>query len=112
MATVGLHDESLGISAVWGKCFTADRQTYGHVLDPRTGRPVHRAMMAAVILPNATETDALSTALLVLGAEGFPLLQRLRPAVRAVVAAADGGLAALGVGCATSPSGVSGPADS
>jgi thiamine biosynthesis lipoprotein ApbE len=40
------------------------------VLDPRVGRPVEGAVLAAAVLPSATEADALSTALLVLGDDG------------------------------------------
>jgi FAD:protein FMN transferase len=98
-AVVPLRDESLSVSAVWGKTFTAAGQTYGHVMDPRTGAPAARALMAAVVLPSATETDALSTALLTLGPEGQPLLAGRRPGVKTfllyhrgqeLVAAADG----------------------
>jgi len=97
LATVALRDESLGISAVWGKSFTTGHQTYGHVLDPRTGRPAQPAVLAAVILPSATETDALSTALLTLGAEGLPMLEQLRPGLRALVASGrPDGIASVG----------------
>jgi thiamine biosynthesis lipoprotein len=85
LATVELRDTSLGVSAVWGKSFVQSGATYGHVLDPRTGRPVVRAGVAAVSLPHANESDAFSTALLTLGMAGLPLLQRLRPGVRAWV---------------------------
>ncbi|MDO8685007.1 MAG: FAD:protein FMN transferase, partial [Armatimonadota bacterium] len=40
---------------------------FGHVIDPRTGYPSQNAVLAAVVCPDATEGDALSTALLVLG---------------------------------------------
>ena len=36
---VRLRDEALSVSAVWGRSFEAGGKTYGHVLDPRTGRP-------------------------------------------------------------------------
>lgn len=65
LPTISLRDEALSISAVWGRSFQKDGQTLGHVLDPRTGQPVTGALLAAVVLPSATETDALSTALLV-----------------------------------------------
>jgi thiamine biosynthesis lipoprotein ApbE len=58
------------------------------VLDPRTGQPVANAVMAAVVLPSATETDALSTALLVVGAEGHEKIARLRPSMRTLVVGA------------------------
>lgn len=97
LATMELRDESLGLSAVWGKSFVAGGQTYGHVLDARSGLPANRAELAAVILPSATETDALSTALLTLGPEGLPRLMQLRPDARALVAARrETGLAVFG----------------
>lgn len=85
LAEVPLCDESLGVSAVWGKAFHAGGQRFGHVLDPRSGEPVRRATLAAVALPSATESDALSTALLVLGEPGLETLARLRPGLRALV---------------------------
>ena len=65
---VPLKDEALSVSAVWGKSFASGGRRLGHVLDPRTGQPVQGAVLAAVVHPSATETDALSTALLVGGA--------------------------------------------
>jgi len=88
LAMVPLSDAALSVSAIRGKAFQAGTTTYGHVLDPRTGEPVHQADLAAVVLPEATETDALSTALLTLGREGLSLLERLRPGARALVAQA------------------------
>ena len=84
-AEVMLRDQALSISAVWGKSFEADGKKYGHVIDPRTGWPVNNAVQAAVVLPSATETDALSTALLVVGLEGHERVSRLRPEMRTMV---------------------------
>lgn len=67
LAIVQLQNESLSVSAVWGKAFEAGGRTYGHVLDPRLGRPVDGAVLAAVAAPSATVSDALSTAHLVDG---------------------------------------------
>jgi thiamine biosynthesis lipoprotein len=78
-ATIQLKDEELSVSAVWGKSFQSEGATLGHVLDPRSGRPVEGALLAAVALPSATETDAFSTALLVSGKEGYEQLLRIRP---------------------------------
>ncbi len=83
--TVSLHDEAMSVSAVWGKSFEMEGKTFGHVLDPRNGRPVSGAMLAAVVSPSAMETDALSTALLVLGAEGHDRVSRLRPGMRTLL---------------------------
>lgn len=92
LTTVELVDEALSVSAVWGKCFTDGHLTHGHVIDPRSGRPVDAAVMAAVVCPSATESDALATALLVLGPPGIELIAASRPGLRALVAArADSG---------------------
>ena len=68
--------------AVWGKAFQSENKILGHVIDPRTGHPADNAMLGAVILPSATETDAFSTALLVGGREALEILMPLRPAMR------------------------------
>src|SRR5438309_521284 len=78
LAVIPLIDEALSVSAVWGKSFAAGDRVYGHVIDPRKGEPVDGAVLAVVALPSATESDALSTALLVLGSEGHERVTRLR----------------------------------
>lgn len=85
LAVAMLEDSSLSVSAVWGKAFEANGKTLGHVLDPRKGHPVEGAVMTAVIAPSATEADALSTALLVLGRDGGALIDRLRERARMLV---------------------------
>jgi len=84
---VNLKDESLSVSATRGRSFEVDGKIFGHVIDSRTGAPVSGADLAAVILPSATETDALSTGLLTLGLEGASLIPELRPGMRALVVA-------------------------
>ena len=67
VAVVPIQDRSLAVSAVSGKAFEAGGTRYGHVLDPRLGRPIRGAVLAAVAGDSAAESDALSTALLVHG---------------------------------------------
>ena len=76
---IPLMNESLSVSAVWGRSFEMDGTQFGHVLDPRSGQPVRDTLLAAVVLPSATETDALSTALLTSGRGGFEPISVLRP---------------------------------
>jgi thiamine biosynthesis lipoprotein len=90
-AIVPLKDEALSVSAVWGKSFQSDNRIYGHVLDPRTGQPTDNARLAAVILPSATETDALSTALLVAGRSSLDHITGLRSHMRTLVAGQSDG---------------------
>ena len=85
LAVVPLRDESLSVSAVWGRSFQSGDDRFGHVIDPRTGQPVQSALLAALVLPSATESDALSTALLLEGPAGFAALTQARPMARALV---------------------------
>jgi len=89
LATVYLRDAALSVSAVHGKSFWARGRRFGHVLDPRTGWPVEKTLLAAAIAPSATDTDALSTALLVLGADGIALLAERFPKASFLVAEED-----------------------
>ncbi len=82
---VSIKDEAISVSAVWGRAFTSEGKLFGHVLDPRTGQPVANAVLAAVVLPSATETDALSTALLTLGREGQKRISEFRPGIRTLL---------------------------
>lgn len=90
LPVVRLRDESLSISAIWGRVFQADGRNFGHVIDPRTGQPVDGAWLSAVVLPAATETDALSTALLTLGATGLARVTGLRQGLRALLVTHSG----------------------
>ena len=85
LALVPLKDEALSVSAVWGKSFSAQGKTYGHIIDPRSGQPASHAMLSLVVLPSATETDALSTALLTLGGKGHDLIAGLRRGMRTLL---------------------------
>ncbi|MEW6158722.1 MAG: FAD:protein FMN transferase [Verrucomicrobiota bacterium] len=85
LAVIALENESLSVSAPAGKFFLAEGKSFGHVLDPRTGHPVQGAWLAAVVLPSATETDALSTALLTVGPDGFEAFAGLRPGMKSLV---------------------------
>lgn len=80
-----LLDRALSVSAPHGKCFTHDGVTYGHVLDPRPGAPAPGADLSVVCAPSATDTDALSTALLVLGEEFLPTLLERFPGADGMV---------------------------
>jgi thiamine biosynthesis lipoprotein len=74
---VELTDRALGVSGVHGRTTGGEDGTYGHVMDPRSGRPASCLRMAAVAGPTATDADALATALLVLGPPFEPDLRRM-----------------------------------
>jgi thiamine biosynthesis lipoprotein len=86
---VDLCETALSVSAVWGKSFASQGRTFGHILDARTGRPSQRAELAAINVPSAADSDALSTALLVEGPAGLSALASHRPDSRALVFARE-----------------------
>lgn len=67
LAIVELSNESLSVSAVWGKFFTLEGKTYGHVIDPRTGWPSQEALLGAAVVSSAADSDALSTIVMLVG---------------------------------------------
>jgi thiamine biosynthesis lipoprotein len=89
LAFVDLQDESLSVSAVWGKYFEREGRKFGHVIDPRSGQPVESNLLAALILPSGLETDALSTALLVDGKAAMDRIISLRPEARLLLVQAS-----------------------
>jgi thiamine biosynthesis lipoprotein len=63
-----LSDVSLSVSATWGRIVKTPLGGWrSHVLDPTTGLPVRGLHRAVVTGPSATDTEALSTGLLVAG---------------------------------------------
>lgn len=92
LGVVELRDESLSVSGVWGgKSFAQGGRSYGHLIDPRTGHPAEAAVFSAVVLSSATESDALSTALLVAGLAGHARIAALRPGMWTLVAREEAG---------------------
>ncbi len=71
-----LLDESLSVSATWGRTLEVSGIQRGHVIDPRSGEPIPGPCMAAVVCPLAADSDALSTAFLVLGLAGRDRIQQ------------------------------------
>jgi len=58
---------------------------YSHILDPRSGQPVAAPASVTVIAPDALTSDALATALTVLGAERGLALAESLPGVEALI---------------------------
>jgi thiamine biosynthesis lipoprotein len=85
LAVVPLREESLSVSAVWGKMFQSGDKIFGHIIDPRTGAPADNVWLAAIVLPSATEADALATALLIDGKTRQEHITRLRDKMKTLV---------------------------
>jgi thiamine biosynthesis lipoprotein len=84
ISTVFLRDESLSTSGSYEKFFRLQGNTYCQIMDPRTGRPVQQMLQTSVVAPNATETDALSTTMFVLGPRAGEQLLAIMPEAQAL----------------------------
>jgi thiamine biosynthesis lipoprotein len=69
MGLLRLGDRALGTSGSQAQSFWHQGKRYGHLLDPRTGRPADRVLSATAVTSTAMLADALSTAFYVLGAD-------------------------------------------
>lgn len=69
LATLLLRDCALSTSGTGVQHFRLEGRRYGHILDPRTGRPVETMLSVTVLAQTAAEADALSTAFFVAGVE-------------------------------------------
>ena len=90
---VPLIDRAMATSGDYRIFSQIDGQSYSHILDPRTGRPVTNGVVSAsVVAGNCTVADGLATALMVMGPEkGVALVNRLASVECLIVARqADG----------------------
>lgn len=94
LGEIVLVDEALGTSGSGTQFFEQGGRRYGHLLDPRTGRPAEGIYSATVIAPSAAEADALSTAFYVMGIDETAAYCAAHPAIGAILvtigALADG----------------------
>jgi thiamine biosynthesis lipoprotein len=68
--TVSLKNASLATSGDYRNYYEQDGKRYSHTIDPETGNPVtHRLASVSVISDSCMESDALATALMVMGEE-------------------------------------------
>jgi len=87
LSIVELRDRALSVSAVWGRIFRVGRDTFGHVIDPRSGSPAQRALLSVWTSLSATDADAFSTALLIEGPDGLANMAQSYPAATSLVLA-------------------------
>jgi thiamine biosynthesis lipoprotein len=63
-----LRDAALSTSGTMGRYWTVGGKTYGHIIDPKLGKPVTAARIATVITKSATAAEALSKPIVISGA--------------------------------------------
>jgi len=71
-----LRNQALGTSGMGEQHFERDGKSYGHVIDPRTGRPAEQNLIASCVAPSAALADALATAFLVMSVDSIEELCR------------------------------------
>jgi thiamine biosynthesis lipoprotein len=90
LATIELADVAVVTSGDYERFFERDGVRYHHLFDPRTGLPARRCQAVTVVASEAVLSDALATAVFVLGpGPGLELLRHF-PGVEGLVVAADG----------------------
>jgi thiamine biosynthesis lipoprotein len=87
VAEFQLRDQALSTSGSGTQFFIRRGKRYGHILDPRTGRPSEGLYSATVIAPTACEADALSTAFYVMGPNKVGDYCAARPEIAALLVA-------------------------
>jgi len=77
IAMIALRDRAVATSGDYMNYFSDDYSIY-HIIDPRSGLSPSSLASATVIAPSVAEADALSTTLMVLGAQdGLALIEKL-----------------------------------
>lgn len=87
---VPLSDAAISTSGDYERYFDEGGVRYHHIIDPKTGDSARRVRSATVIGPDATQTDALSTTVFVMGPEaGIALIDGM-PGFDAIVITPQG----------------------
>ena len=74
---LNLHDMSVATSGNYERYFSEEARA-SHIIDPKTGYATDKLLSATIIAENATDADALATAVFVLGeVGGMELVERL-----------------------------------
>lgn len=68
LGTIKISDEVIDASGVYERFFIEEGVRYHHILDPRTGYPSQNGVKSLTIMsPTATDADALSTGVFLMG---------------------------------------------
>ena len=90
MGSVALEDQAISTSGDYERFYRSGERRICHIIDPRSGQPIESVQSISVIAPSAMASDALSTALFVLGTqEGINLVNNL-PDTEALVVDQEG----------------------
>mgnify|MGYP000123801754 CR=1 FL=1 len=85
LGRVRLRDRALSTSGNYEQSFEVEGRRFGHLIDPRTGYPARGVASVSVAGASAAETDALSTALFVMGVAAAKEFGARRPDLGLVI---------------------------
>ncbi len=91
-ALLPLSNTALSTSGDYERFFIQDGERYHHILNPRSGRSAKGLRSVSVLGAEAITTDALSTALFVLGRQAAMALVEWLPGIEAVLVDTEGRL--------------------
>ncbi|MCA8914431.1 MAG: FAD:protein FMN transferase [Planctomycetes bacterium] len=93
-----LQDGSVATSGNYIRYTEIEGKQYGHIIDPRTGRPAPFTGSVSVFAPDCAMADALATALFVMGPdEGLKWVAKT-PGIKAIYVTEDGLKASFDIG--------------
>lgn len=85
VSMIPLENSAISTSGDYERFFEEDGVRYHHILNPKTGKSSHEVFSSSIIGKLATDTDALSTSVFVLGVEkGLELIDSI-PETEAVI---------------------------
>lgn len=85
VSMIPLENSAISTSGDYERYFDEDGERYHHILNPGTGKSTHEVHSSSIIGAVATDTDALSTSVFVLGVnEGLQLINSL-PDTEAII---------------------------
>lgn len=92
LAKLKLSNTSISTSGDYERYFIKDGVLYHHIMDPKTGYPAKKCRSVTILAPDTMTSDALSTAVFVMGPEkGMELVRKLK-GVEAIIVDSVGGI--------------------
>ena len=85
-----LADKAIATSGNYHRGFKIGEQTFSHIVDPRTGKPVDHVISASVIAETAAVADSMATAFSVLPVERSLELCNSQPQLACMLIDSDG----------------------
>lgn len=90
LAALHLSNMSISTSGDYERFFIKDGVLYHHIIDPKTAMPARGCISVTILAPDTMTSDALSTAVFVLGPEKGMQLIKLLPGIEGIIVDSEG----------------------